>query len=122
MGSYRNTSPELALTAAVQFELEAAWWREECVVWGEMAAAGWGLSSPKRNRKRLQNQWQLRRGINASNGQRRRGLRARFGEDDGDMDGAQLSARETERGWGPGVSDSVGASVSERERGGTRVG
>ena len=51
-----------------------------------------------------------------SNGQRRRRLRARFGEEGVDVDGAQLSAREPERGWGPGVSNSLGASARERER------
>src|SRR4051794_17438774 len=81
-----------------------------------MGGEGRGLSRQGLDRKRLQNQWQLRCEINASNGQRRRGLRAIYGEDDGDMDGAQLSARKTEGGWGPSVSHSVGSSASERER------
>ena len=47
---------------------------------------------------------------------------ARFGEEGVDVERAQLSVREPVRGWGPGVSDSVGASASEIERGGTQVG
>src|SRR3954462_6174113 len=108
-------------TARLRRGILAAWGRLGLALLGEMAVRGRGLSRQGLDRKRLQNQWQLRRGINASNGQRRRGLRSKFGEDDGDVDGAQLSARETEGGLGPGVSLSAGSSASEREREGTRV-
>ena len=86
-----------------------------------MATRGRGLSRQRIDKKRSVIQCQLHRGINTATANS--GVRARkFGEDDDDVDGARLSARETEGGWDPGVSRLLGASASERGREGTRVG
>ena len=82
-----------------------------------MAARGRGLSRQGLDKKRLENKCQLRRGINTATASGDVFF-AKFGEDDGDVDRAHLSANIIEREWGPGVSDSVGASARERERGG----
>ena len=99
----------MALTAAVQYELEAAWWREECAVWGEMTAAGWGLSSRRRLGELLPESRELIRFNPRGNGGDDVFIARNFGEDDDDVVMGPLVSergvewvRVRERGENPG--------------------
>ena len=80
-----------------------------------MAARGRGLSRQGLDKKCLENQCQLRRGINTATASGDLFF-TKFGEDYGDVDRAHVSANRTERGWGPGVSESLGASTGDGGR------